>query len=246
MISIIIPAYNEEKNIGGALSRLKKLTLPHETIVADDASTDRTADIARASADIVLSAAMKHPTIAANRNTGARAAKGDLLAFMDGDSVVEDPDAFFSRAKAHFDADADLVALTGSVWVSPGIATLTDKLVYTAFNWVHRIKNNVLHMGESSGKFQMLRAEAFEKVGGYREDLVAREDADIFQRLSKIGRTHCDPGLVVCHSGRRAHAIGWPRLLATWMIESFWVAVFGKALSTNWDRYWEPGARKRA
>ena len=61
MISIIIPTYNEEKIIGKTLSELKaKLTLPHEIIVTDDKSKDRTAEIARAYADQVLVPEKKH------------------------------------------------------------------------------------------------------------------------------------------------------------------------------------------
>jgi len=64
-------------------------------------------------------------------------------------------------------------------------------------------------MGEAPGRFQMMRRSAFEKVKGYREDLITREDGDMFARLSKVGRTLYDSKLEVFHSGRRAHAIGW-------------------------------------
>lgn len=243
MISIIIPVYNEEAVIGDTLSRLAKLTLPHEIIVSDDKSTDRTVEIARRSADLVLTTETKHSTISANRNAGAQAAHGDFLVFMDSTSIIPgDQDAFFSRALAHFENNPELMALTGALWVTPELETIPDRVIYTIFNWVHRLKNNVFHIGESSGKFQMMRKSTFEKVGGYNVGLVTREDADLFNRLAKLGRTLCDPKLVIYHSGRRAHAIGWPRLLFTWMIESVWVALFGKALSKNWDRVWEKRA----
>lgn len=240
MISIVIPVHDEEKVISATLERLRDITLPHEVIVADDASTDATVAIARKYADIVVTSPTKRPTISANRNAGVKASHGDMLVFMDSTSVIlDDIDDFFKRALAHFEADPTLMALTGVLWVEPELETFMDRAVYVVFNWVHRLKNNVLHMGESSGKFQMMRRSAFVKVGGFREDLVTREDADMFNRLGKLGRTYCDPGLRIYHSGRRAHAIGWPRLLYTWIIESIWFAAFGKSLSKNWDRFWE-------
>jgi glycosyltransferase involved in cell wall biosynthesis len=240
MISIIIPTYNEEAVIGDTIKHLKTLTITHEVIITDDKSDDRTVEIAKKFADVVHETEVKHTTISANRNRGARDARGDFLVFMDSTSFIpENLDDFFVRARAHFDADPKLMALTGALWVLPEMETAMDRIVYVVFNWVHRLKNNVLHTGESSGKFQMMRKSAFNAVGGFNINLVTREDADMFNRLGKLGRTICDPKLVIYHSGRRAHAIGWPRLLYTWMIESLWVALFGKALSTNWDRYWE-------
>lgn len=247
MISIIIPTYNEEAVIGNTLARLKSLTLPHEIIVADDRSSDRTVEISKEFADAVIEAEVERTTISANRNRGAKKAHGDHLVFMDSTTVIlEDLDVFFGRALKHFEADPKLMALTGALWVLPEMETAMDRIVYTVFNWVHRLKNNVFHMGESSGKFQMMRRSAFEEVGGFNIGLVAREDADLFNRLAKLGRTMCDPNLVIYHSGRRAHAIGWPRLLYTWFIETLWVSLFGKALSTNWDRYWEKKSKTSA
>jgi len=240
MISIIIPVYNEEGVIEATLVRLKSLTLPHEIIVTDDKSTDNTPIIARKYADVVLCTEIKHPTIGANRNAGARVARGDILVFMDSTSIIfENLDSFFKRALKHFNDNQKLVALTGALWVEPDLETFTDKIVYTIFNWTHIIKNNWLHMGEAPGKFQMIRREVFEKIGGYRADLVSREDAEIFMRLSKIGLTMCDPSLKVYHSGRRAHAIGWPKLLSIWMTETLWLTVFNKTRSKNWVRWWE-------
>ncbi len=240
MISIIIPVYNEEEVLEKTLLHFKSLTLPHEIIVTDDKSTDLTITIAQKYADVVLSTETKHPTIGVNRNVGARVAHGDILVFMDSTSIIfENLDSFFTRALKHFADNPKLVALTGALWVEPDLETFTDKVVYTIFNWTHIIKNNWLHTGEAPGKFQMIRREAFEKIGGYRADLVSREDAEIFMRLSKIGLTLCDPSLKVYHSGRRAHAIGWPKLLSIWMTETFWLAFFGKTRSKNWVRWWE-------
>jgi len=68
--------------------------------------------------------------------------------------------------------------------------------------------NIVFNRGELLGEFQMIRREAFTRLGRLREDLVTIEDADRFSRLSKIGKTMIDPELMVLHSDRRAHQVG--------------------------------------
>ncbi|MCX6715707.1 MAG: glycosyltransferase [Candidatus Taylorbacteria bacterium] len=235
MISIIIPTYNEEKFIGKTLSDLKeKLTLPHEIIITDDKSLDSTVEIARRYVNKVLVPEKKHISIAANRNEGASHASGEFFVFMDSDSTIADPNRFFTEALSRFEKDPNLVALTGRIGVWKELETTGDRIVYSIFNLVHHIKNNWLHVGEASGKFQMMRRRAFEKVGGYREDLITREDADMFIRLAKIGRTYYDHSLVILHTGRRAHRIGWPKLLYIWMLETFWVAAFNKSRVSEW------------
>ena len=241
MISIIIPTYNEEKAIGDTVKRLT--AIPYESIITDDKSTDNTVSVARTAAQgypvIILANEKKHATIAANRNTGAKASHGDLLVFMDSDCVIENIEASLTRAANLFAADTGvgkkrLVALTGAIGVLPEYETWGDKIVYSIFNLVHRIKNNILHTGEAAGKFQMIRRDAFLQVNGYREDLVTREDGDMFNRLSKIGRTYYDSDIVIRHTGRRAHQLGWPKLLSIWMVETFWVMAFNKSRTKIW------------
>lgn len=237
MLSIIIPTYNEEKVIGGMLAKLKSgLALPHEIIVTDDKSTDRTVEIARIHADKVLCPAAKHPTIAANRNAGAAAANGDFLAFIDADCIMADPQAFFERALADFRQYPKMVALTGIMRVLPEYETYSDRFVYFFFNLIRKYKNNLINAGESSGEFQMVRRERFEVVGGFRGDLVTREDADLFWRLSRIGQVRCDSELVVYNTGRRVHAIGWFRLLCIWILNTLWVTFFNR----SWSKEWKP------
>src|SRR6185369_8116763 len=117
-------------------------------------------------------------------------------------------DSFFKQALSRFEADPQLVALTAGLRVLPELETLADKIVLSTVNYAVQFKNNVLHLGDAvGGEFQMVRKEAFRAVGGYRADLVTREDRDIFFRLAKIGRTMLDPKLTVFHTGRRAHII---------------------------------------
>ncbi len=236
MISIVFPTLNEEKVIGRSLLALKSgVTIPCELIVSDGGSTDKTVDIARQWADrIVIHAGIGRQTIAAGRNSGASAATGEFLVFMDADSRIEDPDAFFAEALRQFETHPGLVALTAKVRVYPEDETLMDRVVFAILSFTVGILNNIFHRGESLGEFQMVRKDVFDGIGGFRTDLVTREDADMFLRLSRVGRTRLDPKLAVYHSGRRAHRLGWPKLLWDWAVNTIWVTLFDRAFAREW------------
>jgi len=90
MVSIVVPAHNEAQVLTGTLDALRRaaasLDRPWEIVVVDDASTDATALIARDAGARVVPVNLRH--IAAVRNAGAREARGDVLVFVDADTVV--------------------------------------------------------------------------------------------------------------------------------------------------------------
>lgn len=88
MISVIIPAYNEEKALPYTLSTLLAQSGECEVIVVDGGSSDRTCDIARASSDVRLFTAPKGR--ASQMNAGASRANGEWLLFLHADTVLPD------------------------------------------------------------------------------------------------------------------------------------------------------------
>jgi len=90
MISFIVPAHNEEAWVGRCVSAIRNgaesLGEPHEIIVVDDASSDATASIARQQGAQVVR--VEHRQIAATRNAGAQQAHGDILFFVDADTLT--------------------------------------------------------------------------------------------------------------------------------------------------------------
>lgn len=237
MISIIIPTLNEEKYIGDTVRRLRDgFTLPHEIIISDGKSTDRTVELARtAGADKVVEFTdARRQTIAEGRNDGACAASGDYLVFLDADCTIPGPDHFFPSILAHFERDPELIAVNVAIRVLPEYETFADWAVYNLFNDFLWLVNNVLHIGMAAGEFQMIRKSAFDRVGGYNQALVASEDIDLFRRLSAIGRVRYEKGHVVYHTGRRAHKIGWPKLLSLWMLNSVSMMWKGRAFVGEW------------
>jgi len=237
VLSIIVPTLEEEKCIGTTLGRLKsELSIPHEIIVSDGGSSDATVGIAGKFADKVISFDGKtRQTISQGRNVGAKVARGEILFFTDADCAIPDSDAFFNKALSHFAGDKNLVGLTGQVRVLPKEETMADRAMWTFMNFVTRLQNNVRRHGDSAGgEFQMVRREAFDAIGGYREDLVTCEDRDLFRRLAQIGRTMFDPRLVVFHTGRRAHQVGWVRMILLFFLNTISFHLRGKVVSKEW------------
>jgi glycosyltransferase involved in cell wall biosynthesis len=234
MLSIIIPTYNEESVIESTLRAIRSgLTkFPYELIVADDESTDRTVEIATPIADRVLQGTKV--TIAAGRNRGAAAATGEYLVFIDADVVIPEPDRFFEQALACFECDPRLVGLTVNLRVHPNLATRADRIIFGAVNLVHRFDNNILRRGSASGEFQMVKTDVFRKLGGYNERLTVTEDNEFFSRLSRVGRTRFEPTLTVLHTGRRAHRIGWPKLLCEWARNALSAAFLKRSANKEW------------
>jgi len=209
LLSIIIPAREEESTIAETIAQFKNgLSLSHEIIVSDAHSHDRTVAIARETAHIVVVFDGERHTAGIGRNDGARVARGEYLAFVDAGVEVPEVEAFFNRALAHFRRDPRVVGVTGPQRASPAIETWADRLSFGFFNAQLRFLNNVLDRGEASGKFMLVSRKAFDRVDGFREDLVTREDGDFFYRLSRTGRTVFDPSLMIYHGARRAHPGG--------------------------------------
>lgn len=236
MISIVIPTLNEERRIGQTLQRLRDtLVGDFEIIVSDGGSKDKTADIARALADkVIVHSGLDRQTIAGGRNAGAKVAAGEYITFLDADVTIPNPAILFPGAVALFEKNKKLLGLCVALKVHPSECKRGDGFFSWLVNTVHRFLNNVLRIGSAMGEFQMVRREVFITVGGYREDLVAGEDNELFWRFNKIGRTRLCTEWVVYHSGRRAHQIGWIKLIYTWMINVGSVYIFKRSVSKEW------------
>jgi len=238
MISFIIPTLDEEKVIEKLLRNLREIkTFDYEIIVTDGGSTDRTVEMAKGLADKVVEyTSPDRQTIGQGRNAGAAQAKGEFLIFLDADVHIFDPDDFFKRALKHFADDPKLVGLGGFVKVFPQMETLGDKIGYGIFsNGSFYLYNNILKVGGNCGEFGIIKADVFRQLHGYHENLAAGEDHELFRRLVKIGHTYTDPKLVIYHTGRRPHKIGWMNLYARWIKDFFYVILFNRSASKEWE-----------
>lgn len=115
-ISVVIPTYNEEKGIAKCIeSILANTELPCEIIVADGMSCDRTKELAIATGATVYD--NPNRTAASGRNVGIMHAKGDIIAFTDGDNYVH-PE-WIASIRAAFESDGNIDAIGGKVVGAP-------------------------------------------------------------------------------------------------------------------------------
>jgi glycosyltransferase involved in cell wall biosynthesis len=189
MLSFIVPAHNEQACLGRTLQSIhesaRAVNQPYEIIVADDASTDATAEIARQNNARVVS--VNHRQIAATRNSGARAANGDRFFFVDADTIIN-PRVVISALRA-----LDKGAVGGGAQASFDEVPLYAHLMLWWFNLFMRIG------GISGGALMFCKRDAFNAVGGFDEKLFGAEDAALAMALRREG-----PFVVV-----------WPRVLTS-------------------------------
>lgn len=181
-ISLVIPAFNEQDYLPALLDSVDVARAAYsggvdevEVVVANNSSTDRTAEIARSRGCLVASVAK--PAIAASRNGGARIATGEIVAFVDADCTIH-PETFnvIDRTMASTRAVAGATGARFSRW-SLGIG-LTTLLGETLF----RIAN--LDIG-----VVFCRRSDWTAVGGYNEDLLCAEDVEFLVALKNLGKT---------------------------------------------------------
>ena len=235
-ISIIIPTLREEQFLERTLENLKSVTLPHELIITDGGSTDRTLDIARAhGAKTVVWDQSRRQTFGEAKNAGAALATGEFLVFIDADVLIPSPQAFFEEVLHAFESNKKLLALTVPLKPWPENHSWVDAFFCAPLNWFYVVSNNVFHSGNASGEFQMMRADAFRKTGGFGEHLAAGEDNEVFRQIAAHGRTMSYWKLCVRHSLRRPHKLGWLRTYFIWIKNGLSVSLRGRAAYEEWS-----------
>ncbi|BAI60282.1 putative glycosyltransferase [Methanocella paludicola SANAE] len=198
--SIIVPAFNEEKRIRACLESIKAQHTAHsyELIVSDSGSTDGTVSIAREYTDKVV--VCKEKGTARARNEGAKLAGGDILVFIDSDTIVS-PDYIDTVARAF--KDPRLLAASCAFKFTRRSPKLLGAEYVTNAYYVLR---SAFHAATLPGFNVCIRREAFEKLGGFR--LCHLEDLDMSIKLRKMGRTKYLPRRVVVTSSRRLEQDG--------------------------------------
>ena len=235
-ISIIIPTLEEEKEIVSSLSQFtpelrKKFGL--EIIVSDGGSKDRTCEIAREHADIVISPEQPEvQTIATGRNRGAKAARGEVLMFFNADVRLNRPETFI-QTMLDVLATGSVAAATCNVLVNPEEETTADRIFHAGFNRYCRFLN-FAGMGMGRGECHVVPRAVFDRAGGYNEQIVAGEDYELFLRLRRQGSIAFVSSLTVFESPRRFRAFGYTRIALLWFLNGVSVFLFRRSLSKSW------------
>jgi len=208
-ISVVIPTYNEEKYIGATLFHIKKQK-PYEIIVADSYSKDKTVKIARDyGAKITY---VKRKNAAVGRNAGAKVAKGDVLLFLDADTIAFDN--LLEVVKKDF-KDKKLVGWTCPIYAfSPN---WKEHLIYHTLNTIIEFLIKVVKKPHCPGVIMVIKKEIFNIVGGFDENLTAMEDHDMALRTGKRGKYKFSKETCVFTSTRRLTSWGIRKMIKTYI-----------------------------
>jgi GT2 family glycosyltransferase len=193
-ISIVIPVKNDALRLGNCIASIGavRLTTPAEVVVADNGSTDRSADVAGAAGARVLS--LPDLNVAQLRNTAAAASAGDVIAFVDADHLVGS--AWLASIGPALSDPA--IGAAGALYLSPPNGTWVQRL-YGAMRGTTKGTADAPWLG--SGNLIVRRA-AFEQINGFDASLEACEDVDLCQRLRAAGwRVVGDERLESVHLG---------------------------------------------
>jgi glycosyltransferase involved in cell wall biosynthesis len=198
VLSFVVPAYNEAQHLRRTLDAIhgaaRSLGEPYEIVVANDASTDHTREIALEAGARVVD--VNRRQIAATRNAGARVTSGDMLLFVDADTLVT-PDVVRAAAAA-----VRAGAVGGGATVRfDGRIPWHFRPVITATVAASRFTRLAF------GCFIFCARDTFSAIGGFDEGLYASEEIAFSRALKRRGRFVILPETVLTSARKlRAHS----------------------------------------
>jgi GT2 family glycosyltransferase len=204
VLSFIIPAYNEEFELPRTITAVRNAAEsagePYEIIVVDDGSTDATPRIAQAEGAVLIQ--IKRRQIAAARNAGAAAARGEILFFVDADTQIlpAHVTSAVSALTSGYSGGSARVAIDGTIprWA---------RIFVGLFSFVY-FGNNL-----GAGAFLFTTRDNFQWVGGFDEQLFIGEEVYLSIALKKLGRFKV-LSLPVLTSGRKLRMHSGAKILS--------------------------------
>jgi peptidoglycan/xylan/chitin deacetylase (PgdA/CDA1 family)/GT2 family glycosyltransferase len=200
MISVVIPALNEERFIAECLESLKNQDYQgeYEIIVADNGSSDKTADIARSHGVKVIHC-LEKKSVTYARQVGADAALGDIIAQADADTVY--PNDWLAKIADFFFSHPDAAALAGRFLYKdpPSWAGFE----YLLRDWTNRLSARLVGRPMLvSGATFAFRKSTFVDTGGYNDAAFSADQLGISNQLGKAGKVYYDRDFYALTSSR--------------------------------------------
>lgn len=238
-IAFVIPAYNEEALIGQCLkaviAEVARSGADAEIVVVNNASTDRTKEIALEFEGVRVVDETQKGLVHARR-AGFEATSAELVANIDADTEL--PPGWITKVLDNFDSNPDLVGLSGpyvyydlSLWNQ-----FLVRLFYVAAFLVYLLNRFVLRVGSmiQGGNF-VIRRSAWLKAGGFDTSIsFYGEDTDVAVRLSRVGPVKWTFGLPMRTSGRRLAREGVVQTAGRYVLNYFWVTFRGKPVTKDY------------
>lgn len=213
-VSAVVPTYNNEKVIKECIdSLLNQSSKFSEIIVVDSGSTDKTAEIVKSYKKVKLITIGRGRSLA--RNIGWKKSKGDIIAFIESDSIFDKDwlkyciESFNNRADAVIDARRVFKPKTFISKMNDEIFKVRQKNYVPFSAWI-------------------FKREVLEKTGGFDEQLEAAEDLELGTRTKKLGyKIVFQPKSVQYHKGE-------PKSLKELFKREKW---FGKNMKNYYEKY---------
>lgn len=205
---MIIPTYREEENIERCLKSIKKQRFEKgkiEIIVVDSNSPDSTKAIAKKYADKVIN--IKARGVSKARNAGARKAKGEIILFLDADTLLD------SRCIAEIYesfSDFNVVCVSGTVAGLERLGVMDNLFKFFHYSLMNKIAALTAHIGFPSFPTVCCacRKSVFHETGGFDEGLAIAEDLVFSRRMGKVGKCLVNKGAKAYTSLRRVKKNG--------------------------------------
>ena len=235
-ISFVIPAYNEEHYIGPCLDSIRRELASGkyeaEIIVVNNASTDRTREIASAVPGVTVVDEPRKGLVRA-RQAGFLASSGDLIANVDADARLTP--GWIDTVFDEFNRDPDLAALSGPLlyFDMPFFGRILVRIFYGVGYAINLVIQRVLKVGAmiQGGNF-VLRRSVLDAIGGFDTTIdFYGEDTDIARRASRQGRVKWTYRLPIYSSARRLMGEGILRVGTRYALNYFWVNLLGRPLT---------------
>ena len=228
-VSCVVPVLNEALLVADRLAALQWLRAAgHELILVDGGSADGTPEIAAPWVDRLLSSA---PGRAVQMNTGAAAARGDLLWFLhlDGEPALGAVDAILSAVAG------------GHVWGRFDVRLSGAEPMLRVVECLMNRRSRLSGIATGDQGIFVVR-DVFERAGGYPV-IALMEDIALSKRLKQLARPACLPQRIVASSRRWEQAGIWRTILLMWQLRlGYWLGIDPATLAR---RYYAPQAADR-
>ncbi len=229
-ISLVIPAHNEEVGIEACLASVIKSSRGrlHEIIVVDNASTDRTKELAEKMGVKVVTE-MKKGTGNA-RQCGLENATGEYVAYIDADTEM--PTDWLDKSYAYFDKHPNSVCLSGPYRYFGG-SKLSDAMLGFVWYLTAPITYRIAGFMIVGGNFIATR-KALLDIGGFDRNIsFYGDDTDTARRLHAVGKVAFHMNFYIYSSSRRFQHEGFLKTNVVYALNFIWPALFKRPFTNR-------------
>lgn len=241
-LSFVVPAYNEEVLLPACLraiqAEIDRTGASAEIVVVDNASTDRTSEVAHGFAGVTVVHEARKGLVQA-RKAGFEASSGVLVANIDADTLIGP--GWIDRIEAEFARDPALVTISGpyDYYDVPLRIRAAARLFYIVAFGTYSFNRYVLRVGSmvQGGNF-VLKRDALVRAGGFDPSFTFYgEDTDIARRMAQVGKVKFTWALMAKSSGRRLRGDGLIMTGIRYSSNYLWATFFRRPFTSAWQDY---------